>query len=426
MAIFGFSGGFGIKLKVMSEAVEKIAKILGVKPEVLVNLNREIAENSDSFDVFEKIISANDERITETLTRLGIQREGGFEKIIERLNQNVSQLDIFLGKIIGGDGYQRLVQTAFKLNRPASGLFIKKEKGRELLEKFPPGNVLDFFGANSVSELLASQDFDSVFCSLRFTQDGQWMKNFFDQAYSQLSADDFEEREVKILILDPKWAELAKKFTKKKLHNISHLKEWGIIFIIPTDLKVPGQKLRTLLLLLHYLNEVPYYSRLFRNFLTNPDFTNQLKSLLRGDVPDGQVPSGGTSIRIVQRYLAKDDENDFRLFEPHVNPEAEHWLKAMEDLAEADKILGWGENLGLKQFSDLNCAADFFLDRAGGEKLVSFDLIDQAMSLVNQNEVKYLYHQREALWNEIFAGFWGRDKMNRLIEENIVEGFISF
>jgi len=66
------------------------------------------------------------------------------------------------------------------------------------------------------------------------------------------------------------------------------------------------------------------------------------------------------------------------------------------------------------------------LDRAGGEKLVSFDLIDQAMSLVNQNEVKYLYHQREALWNEIFAGFWGRDKMNRLIEENIVEGFISF
>ena len=43
--------------------------------------------------------------------------------------------------------------------------------------------------------------------------------------------------------------------------------------------------------------------------------------------------------RVVQTYLAKDDENDFRLFEPHVNPEAEHWLKVSEDLVRLDRMM---------------------------------------------------------------------------------------
>jgi len=47
------------------------------------------------------------------------------------------------------------------------------------------------------------------------------------------------------------------------------------------------------------------------------------------------------------------------------------------------------------------------------------------MSLVKKGEIKYLYHQQEALWNKIFVEYLGRDKMNELIEENIVDGFIK-
>ena len=57
--------------------------------------------------------------------------------------------------------------------------------------------------------------------------------------------------------------------------------------------------------------------------------------------------------------------------------------------------------------------------------MVSFDLTDLIMSLVKKGQVKYLYHQQEALWNKIFSEYVGRERMNELIEEDIINGFIK-
>jgi len=57
--------------------------------------------------------------------------------------------------------------------------------------------------------------------------------------------------------------------------------------------------------------------------------------------------------------------------------------------------------------------------------LVSFDLIDLLMSLVRVSGSFYLYHQQEALWNKIFIEYMGRERMEELIAENIVSGFIQ-
>jgi hypothetical protein len=138
-------------------------------------------------------------------------------------------------------------------------------------------------------------------------------------------------------------------------------------------------------------------------------------------------------VRIVQRYLAKDDPNDFRLFDPHVNPEAEHWYKAEGDLTKLDDM-PFAKKLGEQVFGvwqKLDFVGEFFPSFAEAtegrpdEELVSFDLIDLVMSLVKKGEIKYLYHQQEALWNKIFVEYLGRDKMNELIEENIINGFIK-
>jgi len=70
---------------------------------------------------------------------------------------------------------------------------------------------------------------------------------------------------------------------------------------------------------------------------------------------------------------------------------------------------------------------DFFHDgiSGGDEELISFDLIDLVMSLVKKGEIKYLYHQQEAMWNKMFSEYLGRETMNRMIEENIIKGFIE-
>jgi len=305
---------------------------------------------------------------------------------------------------------------------------MKRERAVELLEEFPPQNLLHHFGFKTVEQLVDNQGFASVFASLRFAQDNDWMHEFFTTAYSKLTADDFEERNVELKVLETEWLDVAEKFLKKKHHNVSHLKEMGIIFITPLTLNTSGETTRMFMLLLHYLNEVPFYSKLFKKYSKEPNFIQKLQSLLRGDVPEIPVPEPEPgkviTFRVIQRYLAKDNENDFRLLEPHVNPEAEHWYKAEEDLGKLADMTG-DKGGYFKFWKGLDSVGSVFENLRGERKLVSFDLIDLIMSLVKKNETKYLYHQEEALWNRIFAGYLGRDKLSDLIDENLVKGFIS-
>ena len=157
------------------------------------------------------------------------------------------------------------------------------------------------------------------------------------------------------------------------------------------------------------------------------DFIYKFKSLLRGDVPSGPMLDGGKfTWRIVQRYLAKDNENDPRLFEQHVNPEAEHWYKAEEDFGRLSRMMSKdSSNLSFNFWIGQDFVGDFFMDKKGKEQLIGFNYIDLVMSLVKKGHIKYLYHHQEAMWNKIFLEYMGRETMNRLIEENIVKGFIE-
>jgi len=130
--------------------------------------------------------------------------------------------------------------------------------------------------------LIDKESFESVFSSLRFTQSTEWMHKFFDLSYSEIKPDDFEIRPVILKVLEEKWFEIGKRFLEKKFHNVSHLKELGIIFVIPIKLDVAGELFRTFTLLLHYLHEVPYYSKLFKKFAQEEEFIENVKSLSKG------------------------------------------------------------------------------------------------------------------------------------------------
>lgn len=423
----------------MSIAVvhSKLARILRTQPEVLLNLEKKMEKLTGKSGMMEKIVEENETLVGQTLKKLGLPESNqgakdihdaliGYTKNIdEHLYDFLDKPD--LSKMSGKCG--KLCETALALAKPKFGFFIKKEKAVKMLEKFPPQGMLDFFNCKTATELVEKQGLSSVFSALRFVQNTEWMHKFFDEAYNDLTADDFEEREVELKVLEPEWLDAAGKFLEKKYHNISHLKELGVIFIIPIQIDVPGETLRMFTLLLHYLNEVPFYSKLFKKFSREPNFPDRLKSLLRGDVPEGKLPdSENIAIRIVQRYLAKDDPNDFRLIEPHVNPEAEHWYKAEGDLKGLDSVVAGAKEKMFSCWQELDFVGGFFPDGltgTGNEELVSFDLIDLTMSLAKKGEIKYLYHQQEALWNKIFVEYLGRDKMNELVDKNIIDGFIK-
>jgi len=384
--------------------------------------------------VMEAIGEENDAMVQKNLAELGLPNDVVAEEIYSALIGKLTHVDKHLFELLDKPDLAnmskvcgKMCEVAFKTFTPPKGLFIKQDKAVELLDKFKPTNLLDHFKCSTVAELVEKEGFASIVSALRFAQPDDWMHKFFDEAYIDLKPSDFEERDVELIVLDHKWLEVAEKFLKKKYHNVSHLKEFGVIFVTPIVIDSPGETSRMFTLILHYLHEVPFYAGLFRKYMGEADFNTKFRSLLRGDVPSGPIMDGGRVVwRIVQRYLAKDNENDPRLFQPHVNPEAEHWFRAESDFSRLSRMMKKDEgDVGLSAWTGLDFVGGHFKDRSGQEQLISFNFIDLMMSLVKKGHIKYLYHHQEALWNKIFSEYMGRETMNRMIEENIIGGFIK-
>jgi len=418
--------------------IEKLSDLLRTSKKTLSEMEKKMDAITGKSGILKTITEENEFLISQTLKQLGLERDADAQTVHEALLLELKRIDDQIFTKLGKPDLSTdtgicgpLCSLVSDLSETRKkGFFLKRDKAIEMLSKNPPPNILSFFGYTDVKELIEKKGFSQVFAALRPLETNEWMHGFFANAYKDLTADDFEEREVEIIALDEQWTQAMRQFLKKKYHNVSHLKELGIIFIIPLETRAPGILTRLLALLLHYSNEVPFYSRLFKKFAREDDFADKLQSLLRGDVPEDALDDPGADAihwRIVQRYLTKDDKHDFRLFEPHVNPEAEHWYLAERDLSNLiiEKQGGRFDGLAFPHWMGLDFVGDMFTVRGGvrGKELISFDLIDILMSLVREG--KYLYHQQEALWNNIFADYIGRKEMNIMIEDNIIRGYIT-
>lgn len=416
-------------------SLEKFAKILRTDPEILAQLDDKMGRISGKRGVLEAVALENQRRIREALENFGFRGRLTAEAVSETLLTRLRQEDQDLRRVLQNpdfsnqDSVRFLVEAAKQAADPPPGLFLKKDRAIAMLETAPPPHLLKALGYRSVAELFDKEDFWQVFASLRFVESREWMNEHFLPQYQKLTPYDFERREVKVILLDPKWIEIAQQFIQKKYHNLSHLKELGLIFVIPLPVEMAGMVTQVFSLMLHYLNEVPFYARLTERYMRDPDtFAQRFVSMLKGEggaVSDLRGSTSSVRWLIIQRYLAKDDPRDPRLFVPHVNPEAIHWAKAQEQMAAFSYQYG---TLQYHLWRSLDWVGDFFPSEKEGELLVSFDLVDNVMSLVKEETlIKYLYHHQEALWNKIFIEYLGsRDRLEQLIIQNLDKGYLDF
>ncbi len=412
---------------------ENIAKILRIDKDVVRSIEEKFSDITGKKDVIEKLWEKNENSIGSHLNLLGLEKDAPAKNVYDAIIKKLGEDDAKLYKVLGEPSatspkdWDNILKVSKKLINPEKGLFLKKEKALEFLKNQPPLNVIQALGYRDVDELTANEDFFEIYSSLRFIEGGEWLSNVFFKQYETLKPSDFEEREITTLALPEKWSVLARSFIQKKHHNISHLKELGVIYALPLSLEITGETLRNFSLILHYFNEIAFYSRLFRRYSQNEgDFSKKIVSLLRGDVPEKRLPPSGKSTwMVIQRYLTKDDPNDWRLFEPHINPEALHWARAERMLLLISRELK-GFTADLSFWHDLGWVGDYFKTDSGIDVLVSFNLVDAAMDLVKQKEMaRYLYHQQESLWNKIFIEFFGEEKLSEIIEENIIKGWFE-
>lgn len=395
-------------------------EILHVEEAVLVSIDAELGLSGTT--PRKRVEEEVNARLDERLGRLGLNRESTAEEVRRALFSTIAQHEERLYSYVGVDkesfDFEKVAEAARRLGGEREGFFLKREYAERILRQRPPQATLEQLGYESVEELLEKEDIMDVFSALRFTETDKWMHETFDVAYKAFTPQDFEKRAIEIRVLGPQWKDVAEKFVAKKHHNVSHLKEFGVIFINPIAETEAGKFIRDFALLLHYTHEIVFYSRLFERYAAQEDFNERFISLLRGDVPEPDAAEVGEWL-IIQRYLWKDDPMDKRLFTPRVNPEALHWHRAEQDLV---KLGQEGIVEGLDFWDNTDCvAAPFPTDHT--EALVSFDLEDVAMGYVAAGEgidSAFAYHQQEALWNRLFAEYvGGYEKMEEYIIENM-------
>lgn len=407
----------------------KLAKILGVEEEVLLELDGFMSLSVGRRGILDKVSAENENSIERTLKSLGLPADASSADVTAALRRaseiHEKQLLSYLSGMPGATEFDRAANLARRIATVGRGFFLKKSRGEEILKKAAPERLLDFLGYKSIGELLSKHDVTEVFSALRFIESDKWMHEAFEKAYSSFDAKDFEEREIEIKVLGQEWHEVARKFVEKKHHNVSHLKEFGVIFLNPIKENIAGKFVRDFSLLLHYFHEIAFYSRLFVKYSTLPDFPDRFKALLRGDVKEVASGEKGEWL-IVQRYLFKENPRDPRLFLPRVNPESMHWFRGERNLTNLGKDR---DDLDVEFWEDLDWVGSIFDNNDGG-RVVSFDMEDNAMSLVSAAEGKkefFNYHQREAMWTKIFLEYVGGElEMEQLLVDNFDKGTITF
>jgi len=327
-------------------------------------------------------------------------------------------------KLIGGtdsSGVKQMVplmiKAAEKVKFNRRVFVLKHSKAKELLREMPPKKLMERLGYDDIEAMFKSEDFDEIYTALRFSEGDEWL-NAYNELFKTVTTEDYEERDIRILAMDhDKYVDLAEKFTKKKLHNVTHTKELGTIVVVPLrESHSKGLTLKTLPLLLHYLNEVKLYSNFFKLKAKQPHFGETVVETLIAD-PGNASQMAGQYVhwRVIQRYYGKLKDDDHKqAFEPHVHPEDLHWRRAEDLLYDIDPEM--------KFWKDQDYVGLMFDDMA-----VTMNFVDVSLSYANgiDYEHRYVYHMRESLWNEIFIRYMGYPNLEQQILQELDNNMIA-
>lgn len=345
-------------------------------------------------------------------------------ELYHALIAQVKRHDEHLAQSIGGDDNMKVAQllplmkaAADKIKMPRDAWVLKKSVAKDMLRHMPPKSIMKLLGYRSVDSMLKRENLAEIYGALRFAETPEWL-NDFNETYKKLTPSDFETRAIEIVIMPHnRWGDIAAKFVEKKRHNITHLKELGVILMLPvTADRLPGITIWAMSLLFHYTNEIRLYSAFFKLQQVKKDFGDIIVETLIADPDLGPVMVGQhIHWRVIQRYFGKlEKEHHPEIFEPHVQPEDLHWRHAEKILYEIDPELAFWRGLD-------------FVALMHGRRPTTFNMMDVAASYCNKTPYasRTIYHFRESLWNEIFMRYMGQKTLETQILQQLDNDMIA-
>src|SRR3989344_3746173 len=288
--------------------------------------------------------------------------------------------DSFLAKRLGIDQpdnvaevAQAIVRLLSRMRFPKHSLALKSTTAKRLLKATPPKTLMKLLHYHSLDSMLKRESATLLLAVARHCESASWQGRFV-QSYKKLQPNDFEVRDIEIAFMSEKrWEQVGEIFGGTKHNNILHTPEVGAIVLLPVRVESrDGLTLTSLLLTLHYINEIRMFSTYCKFHHMRSNFSDLLVEHILHQKKD-HVSLAGQPVhwRIVHRYYGTVERFKHpEISEPHVQPEDLAYRKAEAVLYRLEPALHfWNDTdyLGLPE--------------ADGP--ISFSLTDMAMNLVN-------------------------------------------
>lgn len=391
----------------------KILRDLLDAEEPLFSLSlRQLEAASGHAGVDARLIGDISQKVTATCRELGLdptdtQGPELYRALLERIAEDNRRVTELIGGKDADDVAEMvplMVSAVNRMDLPRQCWVLKHSVAKDLLRTMPPEKLMKQLGYRSVESMLKHEDIDEVYTALRFSEGSEWLQQY-NELFKTVKPSDFESREIRIVIMDhDKYVDLAEGFVRKKLHNITHTKEMGVIVVVPMhEPRMRGITLKSLPLMFHYINEIRLYSSFFKLKQVDGNFGEIVVDTLNAD-PGNASQMAGSKVhwRVIQRYFGKlKDEDHPEAFQPHVHPEDLHWRRAEEMLSALDPNMAFWEGL------------DYVGTLMEDGRPLALNLVDVSLSYSNENsyEERLVYHFRESLWNEIFMRYMGQKNL---------------
>lgn len=355
-------------------------------------------------------LDPNDTKGIELYNALKVKATQDDAKLLELLNVPVGSSAMAV--------LSAVVSKVQSLGAHKQAWVIKNSVAKKMLVECPPLRVMKQLNHKSIESMLKRENMTEIYAAMRFCETPAWLNKFVKQ-YKNLQANDFEMRDVEVVLLSSeKWGKAGEACIRQQRHHIVHLKEFGVVAVLPSvsEQYHAGLALLTLPLILHYISEIRLYSSFFKLHQVKSGFGKIITKTLLGDI-SGLANMSGTDLhwRVIQRhYGLQDDTKHPEIFMPHVQPEDFYWKKAEEVLFEIDPSLAFWKN------SD--CLAVMGEDK----KPISFHLIDNAMATYTNApfEQRFVRRAQESILNELHLRYMKHEMLSnqvlRQLEDQVV------
>ena len=331
----------------------------------------------------------------------------------ERLHQDEARIRTALGIADGASSMDVLARVQKFLNdhETTNTVFaLKAMSAKRLLKKKAPKNTMKRLGYRSLDSMLKHESTASIYAAALIAETPAWQRTFRDQ-YAKLQPSDFEQR--KMVIVYPKakrWATMADDFVSNAKHNIVCFKELGAIVILPLTARVDGLAIATLLLTLHYMNDVRTYSSFAKLQQVKPTFGKTIQQTVAAEpVTSARLAGQPVPWKVIQRYYGQLHANKHpEVFEPHVQSEDLQWHDAETVLSKLQPALRFWEN------------TQYVCMLHDGEP-VSLNILDVALGYCNHLPFaeRIVHFAREHLWHELMSRYLHQENLEAAVHQQL-------